>query len=230
MERGMPIDRYYIERFLARHAEPGPAGGGIRGHVLEVGETMYVREPGAYVARMAATALPPLRRDVEKADVLDITDENPQATVIADLSSPTSSLAPETFDCIVCTQTLQLIYDAHAAVRTLARILRPGGTLLLTVPGVAQVCPPDLIASPGVTPAQYAGASLEDFWRFTSAGLARMLGDAFPGGNVEVESYGNVLTAAGFLYGLAAEDLKQRELDAKDPAYEVLIGARAVKG
>ncbi len=87
-----------------------------------------------------------------------------------------------------------------------------------------------MIASPGVTPAQYTGAPLDDFWRFTSAGLARMLGDAFPGGNVKVESYGNVLTAAAFLYGLAAEDLKQRELDAKDPAYEVLIGACAVKG
>jgi hypothetical protein len=46
---------------------------------------------------------------------------------------------------------------------------------------------------------------------------------------VEVETFGNVLAATGFLYGLAAADLKPDELDARDPLYEVVIGLRAVK-
>ena len=50
------------------------------------------------------------------------------------------------------------------------------------------------------------------------------------GENVEVESYGNVLAATGFLYGLAASDLTAEELAARDPLYEVVIGLRAVKG
>ena len=59
--------------------------------------------------------------------------------------------------------------------------------------------------------------------------LRRLAEEAFGDGNVEVATYGNVLTAAGFLYGLAASDLKQEELDAHDPLYEVVIGLRAVK-
>ena len=45
----------------------------------------------------------------------------------------------------------------------------------------------------------------------------------------EARSYGNVLSAAGFLYGLAASDLKAEELAAHDRLYEVIVGLRAVK-
>ena len=42
------------------------------------------------------------------------------------------------YDCIIFTQTLQCIYDFRAALKTLYRILlRPGGVLLVTIPGVA---------------------------------------------------------------------------------------------
>jgi hypothetical protein len=54
-------------------------------------------------------------------------------------------------------------------------------------------------------------------------------GEVFGDANVEVESYGNVLAAAGFLYGLSASDLDSSELDARDPLYEVVVGLRAVK-
>jgi hypothetical protein len=46
---------------------------------------------------------------------------------------------------------------------------------------------------------------------------------------VSVEAYGNVLTAAAFLYGVAAEELKSEELDPRDPDYEQLFALRAVK-
>ena len=39
-DRGLPIDRYYIERFLQRHAAD------IRGRVLEVGDNAYTRRFG----------------------------------------------------------------------------------------------------------------------------------------------------------------------------------------
>jgi hypothetical protein len=38
-----------------------------------------------------------------------------------------------------------------------------------------------------------------------------------------------VLSAAGFLYGLAASDLSLAELAAHDRLYEVTVGVRAVK-
>jgi hypothetical protein len=38
-----------------------------------------------------------------------------------------------------------------------------------------------------------------------------------------------VLSATGFLYGLAASDLTGDELAAHDRLYEVIVGVRAVK-
>lgn len=228
LDRGMPVDRYYIERFLARHAGPEPvAGRGIRGRVLEFGETLYVREPGAYTARMAGASLPPLRAGVEHADVIDLSRANPQATVVADLTAGSDALEADTYDSVVCTQTLHLIYDVPAALRALERILRPGGTLLVTVPGISQICPPDLIGSPGVEARAYE--SVDDFWRFTTFGLERLLADVFGPENVSTEAYGNVLTASAFLFGLAAEDLEEEELEAVDPMYQVVVCGSAVK-
>jgi hypothetical protein len=37
------------------------------------------------------------------------------------------------------------------------------------------------------------------------------------------------LAAAGFLFGLAAEELTRGELAARDPRYPVIVAARAVK-
>jgi hypothetical protein len=46
---------------------------------------------------------------------------------------------------------------------------------------------------------------------------------------VEVEPVGNVLVAAAFLFGLAAEELTPDELNTLDPDYEFLVCARAVR-
>jgi hypothetical protein len=40
IDRGLPINRYYIEKFLARHAAD------IRGRVLEVADNAYTRKFG----------------------------------------------------------------------------------------------------------------------------------------------------------------------------------------
>ena len=199
-ERGTPIDRYFIERFLARHAGEERYGtGDIRGHVLEVGDDMYTRKFGGGVTR---------------SDVLHVGEERPQATIVGDL---TSDDAPsDEFDCIICTQTLHVIYDVRSAIHNLNRMLTPGGVLLATVPGISQICRPDKDL-------------WGDYWRFTTLSIRRLLEDDFRAENVSVESYGNVLTAAAFLYGVAAEELKSEELDPRDPDYEQLIALRAVK-
>lgn len=117
-DRGQCIDRYYIETFLARHAND------IRGHVLEVGDNVYTCKFGG--------------ERVIRSDVLHATPGNSQATIIADLTCA-DYLPSETFDCIILTQTLQFIYDVRAAIRTLHRILKPEGVLLATFPGISQV-------------------------------------------------------------------------------------------
>ena len=117
-DRGTPIDRYYIERFLARHQVE------IAGRVLEVGGDDYTRcFGGSRVAR---------------ADILHVRQGNPRATIVGDLTDP--AVLPESaFDCIVLTQTLHLIYDVRGAVARLYRALAPGGVVLVTAPGISQI-------------------------------------------------------------------------------------------
>ncbi len=118
-DRGTPVDRYYIEQFLAEHQAD------IRGHVLEVRNSAYTQRFG---------------RDVARADVLDIDPTNPRATLVADLTAA-DTLASDQFDCFILTQTLQFIYDSRAAVTHAQRLLRPGGVLLVTVPSVSRIAP-----------------------------------------------------------------------------------------
>jgi SAM-dependent methyltransferase len=120
----MPVDRFYIERFLACHAED------IRGRVLEVSNNTYTMKFGG--AR------------VTKSDVLHNVANNQRATIVADLG--TGGGVPEAiFDCIVCTQTLQFIFSVQDAVTSLHRMLKPSGVLLVTVPGISQISREDMV-------------------------------------------------------------------------------------
>jgi len=118
LDRGLCIDRYYIEKFLGEFAAE------IRGRVLEIGDDRYTKKFGA--------------GQVSFSDVLHIQKGSPSATIVADLGGD-PPIPGETFDCIVFTQTLQFIYDFRQALRCLHRILKPGGVLLVTVAGISQV-------------------------------------------------------------------------------------------
>ncbi len=196
VDRGLPIDRYYIERFLKEHSA------NIQGRVLEIADPGYTRKFGG--------------EKVTRSDVLDVSLKKPDVTLIADLTSA-DHIPANLFDCIILTQTLQLIYDFRAALATLYRILKPGGVLLATLPGISQIARP------------YPVETWEDYWRFTSMASQRLFSEVFPPGQVQVQAHGNVLAAAGFLFGLATEELHSEELDYHDPDYEFLITVRAVK-
>jgi SAM-dependent methyltransferase len=194
-ERGRPVDRFYIERFLERHASD------VRGRVLEVGENLYTGLFGG--------------ERVVQSDVINLTADNPNATIIADLTQA-ESIPSQAFDCFIFTQTLQFIYDIRAAVATIHRILKPQGVLLASFPVLSQIC-------------RYDMDRWGDYWRFTSASVRRLLEEFFPPDQVQVTSHGNILAAVCFLHGLAAEDLSPADLDFHDPDYQVVITARAVK-
>jgi SAM-dependent methyltransferase len=144
--------------------------------------------------------------------VLHVSAQNPHATIIASL--PDADQVPsDSFDCIIFTQTLHLIYDFHAAIRTLHRILKPGGVLLATVPVASRICDPPLT----------------DYWRFTPLSFARLVEDAFGPGAATVQGRGSVLSQIAFLAGLAAEDLTDDELAVDDERFPLLVCARAVR-
>ena len=140
---------------------------------------------------------------------------NPQATIVGDLTDA-PQIPSDTFDCAIVTQTLQFVYDVRSALATLHRVLAPGGVLLATVPGITKISPPE-------------DDEYGEWWHYTARSTQRLAEEAFGVGDVEARSYGNVLTASGFLYGLAASDLTSEELNAHDRLYEVIVGVRAVK-
>ena len=193
-DRGVPIDRYYIENFLANHTDD------ILGRVLEVGDNSYTRKFGG--------------NHVTISDVLDVVEGNRQATIIGDLTCA-DHIPSDTFDCVIVTQTLHIVFNMRAALQTLYRILKPGGVLLATFPGISR------IEGSERCPCWY--------WGFTTSSAVRLLEEAFPAENVRVSAQGNVLSAISFLLGLAVEDLSREELDYHDPDYEVLITVRSVK-
>lgn len=195
IDRGTPIDRYYIQQFLSE------CSADIKGHVLEIGSDHYTRKYGG--------------DNVSNVDVLHVDESAKGATIIADLSEG-ENIPSETFDCVIVTQTFQFIYQVHSAVGTVHRILKEGGVLLATVPGISQI-------------SRYDMDKWGDYWRFTNLSARRLLEECFEESTVDVNSYGNVLVSIAMLHGLAAQELTKDELQYRDPDYDLLLAIRAVK-
>jgi SAM-dependent methyltransferase len=117
-DRGLCIDRYYIEVFLQRHSTD------VRGRVLEIGDPGYTCKFGG--------------DRVTCSDVLHAVPGNPQATLVGDLATG-EGVPKEAFDCMILTQTFIFIYDVQAAVANCYAALKPDGVLLATFPGISQI-------------------------------------------------------------------------------------------
>jgi SAM-dependent methyltransferase len=192
-DRGTPIDRYYIRKFLGGHAQD------IKGDVLEVGEAAYTNELGKGFASSSVLSFDPSTDGIH-----------------GDLTN--SATLPENgYDCFICTQTFNFVYDARAAVQGARRLLKPGGVLLATVAALAPV-------------SKHDADRWGDYWRFTPQSCKRLFGDVFSPSSVSVDPYGNSGATALFIKGYALEDLPSSfNLDACDPLCAMVIGVRAVK-
>lgn len=195
LDRGTPINRYYIEKFLAANAEQ------IRGRVLEVGDSEYSRRFGG--------------DRVERCEVLHVTDKNPNATMIGDLTD-TATLPTAAVDCFICTQTFDCVFALHKAVLGAHHLLKPGGVLLATMSGIGQI-------------SRYDMERWGEYWRFTTASAIRLFEPVFTGG-VEVGSFGNLSAAIALLQGIAVEDLPDPALlDEHDADYQLVVTVVAHK-
>lgn len=192
----LSVERYYIESFLSSNRED------ISGRVLEMGEPLYTTKFGDGM--------------VAVSDVMNYVEGNPNATIVADLTDA-PHVPDNSFDCIIITQTLQMIFEIDQAIQTLHRILKPGGVVLATSHGITKVARREGIDDWG------------EYWHFTTQSSRRLFGDVFGRSNIEVTSYGNILTTIASLHGLAASEIDPIELDHNDPDYELLVMVRAVK-
>lgn len=116
LDRGTPIDRYYIENFLRKESAH------IQGVVLEIAESTYSKTFG---------------HNVNQYEVLHTKPGN-NVTIVGDLTDLTTLPAGKV-DCFICTQTFNFIYDIQAAVKGAYHLLKPGGIFLVTLAGLSQI-------------------------------------------------------------------------------------------
>jgi hypothetical protein len=117
-DRGTPIDRYYIEKFLSNNMKL------IHGRVLEIADSHYTKRFG--------------ENRVESYEVLHAVPGNKAATIIGDLTN-LDMLPENAIDCFICTQTFNFIFDVQKAIQGAYHLLKPGGVLLATVSGITQI-------------------------------------------------------------------------------------------
>jgi hypothetical protein len=175
----LTIERYYIEAFLGANAAD------VRGRTMEMGDPYYTHKFGG--------------DRVTDPQVLNYVPGNPKATIVADLTDA-PHIPDDHFDCIIITQTLQMIWDVPAAIRTMHRILRPGGVVLATSHGMSRVARREGVDDWG------------EYWHFTSQSTRRLFGDVFGKPQVQVSTYGNVMSACANLHGLGWSEISREAL------------------
>lgn len=207
--RGIPIDRYYIEKFLQNHKDA------IKGNLLEVSGDDYIRKYGQEGSTCSILQFTE-NKAAENKNILSTGGGGERSFVYADLTR-LDSFEHDAFDCFVCTQTFNFIYDIKRAIEGAYAILREGGTLLATVSGISQI-------------SRYDMDRWGDYWRLTDLSAKKMFGEVFGQSNVSVEIFGNALASVLLLQGLSQEDLEDESiLDQTDNDYQVTLGIAAKK-
>jgi SAM-dependent methyltransferase len=199
-DRGKPVDRYYIEKFLYQNRQD------FKGRILEVAKDLYA-------TRYACLNEAGLEDTM--VETLHYNGTEDAVTIIGDLTNP-ESLPENRYDCFVCTQTYNFIYDVPKALEGSYHLLKDGGVLLATVAGISQICRDDM-------------NRWGDYWRFTNKSVEFLFKET-KFSHVEIVPMGNVMAACAFLQGIALQELPKKELmDVMDEDYQLIIGIRAVK-
>ena len=172
----------------------------IRGNVLEVGDDEY---SSIY------------NNKVVHNDILHAVDDRRSDIIVGDLTN-TATLPKEKYDCFIATQTLNFIFDVNKAVGGCNYLLKPGGTFMGTVSGISQISRFDM-------------DRWGDYWRFTDLSIKRALENHFQG-NIQIQTFGNVLSSIAYLQGIAVEDLPDSSLlDEPENDYQMTICFIATK-
>ncbi len=189
-DRGKPVDRVYIEQFLAENKKY------IKGACLEIVDSHYTKMFGT--------------KKVTRFDALDIFPSK-KANIHGDLRNLTQVKSNE-YDCLIITQTFNVVDDYYSVISESYRILKPGGVLLVTMPTIS--------------PCQNLKVNM---WRFSNDGMKYAISKYFGKKNVLSSGYGNSEAVKAFWVGLAKEDMTEKEINLKTNELPLIIGAVAIK-
>ena len=194
-ERGKAVDRVYIEKFLDENKKY------IKGTVMEIESDDYIKKFGG--------------NHVDREIILHVKGWGGKNVIKGDFETG-EGVQENMVDCLICTQTLQYIYDLKKAAHNIYKILKSNGIALIKVPGIKSL-------------SQYHDENWGEQWSFTERSVARIFSDEFGKEQVEVFSYGNVKVAMAFLYGLCKEDLEEEDFGYCDKQFPFIIAARVIK-
>lgn len=194
-ERGTPIDRCYINKFIELEQEK------IQGKVLEVADNRYTKMFGRNIGESLIMHVEGWGKDVVQINLETGKGVAKQANSI---------------DCFICTQTMQMIYNLNAVVHNIYQILKPGGTALITIAGIAAL-------------SLYDYNNWGEYWRVTPKALRLVMEEAFDKDRIKIISYGNAKTTIAFLYGVCVEDLNKEDFLYDDEQFPMLIGCAVQK-
>jgi len=194
-ERGQATDRYYIEKFLEDNSEY------IRGSVLEVLNNNYTLKFG--------------KEKVTESVISHVKGWGNNA-ILCNFETG-EGVVEDQYDCIICTQTLQYIYDLKAAITNIYGMLKSKGTALITVPGIKPLC-------------EYDNNNWGEYWSFTSNSLRKLCQEVCTDENIQIIQFGNVKVATAYLYGCCLEELSEEDFAYNDLQVPFLICAIMKKG
>ena len=188
-EFGTPIDRYYIEKFLEDNKHV------ICGDVMEIGDDTYIRRFG---------------HDITNKMILHVNGWN--GAIKGNLATG-EGIEEGMVDCLICTQTIQMIFDIESAMSNIYKLLKPNGTALITIHGISQVSIGDY-------------NNWGEYWRITSKTMQEMASHVgFKNEGIKVESYGNIKTVMCHIYGMCQEQLLEEDFMYNDNQFPLVVTA-----
>ena len=193
LEQGMAIDRFYIEQFLSDNKKY------IKGTVMEIAENRYTKMFGENILESLVLHVGGWGEGVVKGNL-----------------ETGEGLMENSVDCLICTQTLQFIYDIHSTVKNIYKILKPGGTAMVTVSAISHI-------------SMYDYKNWGDYWRFTDMSIQQLFSEIFCENLVKVYTYGNMKASIAFLYGICQEEMELKDLEYRDEQYPMIITVTARK-
>lgn len=191
---GTPIDRFYINDFLRENSND------IKGIVLEISENTYTQKFGS---------------NVLTSEILSYQPSSSPNIIIGDLTDKLS-LPTERYDCFICTQTLNFVFEIQNAIEGIYKLLKTDGVALVTIAGLTQV-------------SRYDMDRWGDYWRLTTRSAEKLFENIFGKDNVTVSFYGNPLAACYLLQGIPAEQIDETAIHTKHPDYQIVISVVAKK-